>query len=320
MHNLWLVNAGEPYVEVEKEGERIPSGDENTDEGTSPFTFLAEVESVDSKNLISPDLEEEEEEKSTPGFSFLDSPVSTTIGPEDVSVNSKPSSQGQALSYNQDTGNSPQSVSSPVHTPAIGIPTNNQLVQSSNPKQVSEKIVKRSTGEKKKKRKAIRPGQGVSKEQVHIPSAESVPKWSSTSPISVHVNDDTSPSEDTPPSHVNDDLPPSHVNDDTSPSYVNDDTAPSHVNGDTPPSHANDDTPPSHVHNNIPSDSVDLVPPMDEKVEQEPSSTADCASIKSEEVEISMKSGPGNYTIQCSHEETLAGLLQSYASGLSRLR
>lgn len=249
------------------------------------------------------DSQEKADDKPGDGFSFLDQPVAATVGIEAVQPALE---QIKSSAFQESLESSSQSK----------LKTSQKVV------------VNRSTAatnEKKKKRKAIRPGQGVIKEELSTVSSSFA---ITTQPIESEVNAVTEPTRVTEITELptvtsqltaTAELPtvtaqPTESNEESiaETSKANELEA---SGGETTATDAiempaNNDYETTEADGPLPRADVstsELYSPEAREL-----SSAEIAPVELEETP--------NYDVQFDHEESLAGLLQSYASGLSQMK
>lgn len=278
----------------------LAEDDVSREEGISSFSFLAapETEICLEESPLVDSVQQSKSDDIPDSFSFLDQPVAD---PKECAVTKGSIS---IISYNEST----KSPSLPVESDATSAKEATKTSQRS----VGNRLTP-GTGEKKKKKKAIRPGQNVSKEDdadAHIPldntKYEQVALTEADKSLelpSVTLQVDVSRPTDT-------NLMPHPIN---SPS---------------------EKLTPSVTPAAIESEDVEqksVVVPLETKSSHEEERVAECAGAGDAIKTVDESEGtplpkeiiitsPVNYAIQFSHEESLAGLLQSYASGLLKLR
>lgn len=244
------------------------------DEAGSSFSFLMLSVSTDD-----PSKETEIGDRSGGGFSFLDKPI--ILAPRDLDgqedhsecLDSQFSLQAKD---NHDSLELCVSLAKPVEQSS-----NQTVIKPSQQTNVGNRLTP-ATSDKKKKRKAIRPGRNAE-----------LPILSSTHDTSTSINStSTDTNEASVPSVV---FEPSLIEDDVSP------TSTAHLR-------------------------LELSPTLEEtddvSLHEEPCDEGDSPVVHASDDGINevLNTDSGKYIVQFSHEESLAGLLQSYASGLTKLK
>ena len=276
----------------------------------------------------SPDSDSAKQAEDGTGFSFLDQPVaaecplSTKPGVNDVLRNSQDhhSEDSEDKELMPDVHNStservdaltedcgiaqPNEVRDPVAEKLIKIP-----------KRTTTKQLALTASEKKKKRKAFRPGQGVSKEEVREEDPSSTGQESGGA-VAVELEPVTKQQEPAV-AEITGVMEKKQELVDEDKAIIGDE----HVLPVT--------LPPGHSSGHIASLENDC---SISDGELSPSGKEELAGEKNTLIEGTMHgdsasddttwqgSSLGNYNVQFTHEESLAGLLQSYGSGLSKLR
>ena len=257
----------------------------SSEEGVSSFPFLTESEPSDE----------------TKGFAFLAQPLAETVSTSG-SEEQEPSAEASA-----DDSNSLQYGSVENHLPENS-PVCEQFKDASTPQKTPRTSV--GTGEKKKKKKAIRPGQHVTKEPFSADMAANNRRDTSTTICEEHCSPapETIPTLDKEPalSKVAEDMVSSKEvkekvisSEQMEKQVVCSNTIEEHI-----------------LHSNGETLVVAIAAATDQNKEISPVDV-ELSQLK-EVLEKEVKSA--NYTIQFTHEESLEGLLQSYTSGLSKLR
>ena len=308
--------------------------EEELDNGVSSFAFLS---GPSGKSTGVEDVNDDDESQSTPGFSFLNQPPSVdlpvTCVPQDHVEQDDTSSLSQPdhnmVSLDQVHQSELPNLSISVAPKSKDEKTRTQQVAAGKHAPVP--------GGKKRKRKAIRPGLNANKEGDATISGV-VDKGITDNINEAGLEGDDSKQEDTvsslalPISLSNPSTPTSSLNELLTPASSLDESLTLGTSRDESPTpvSANDEpsTPPlCDNETSILTASLEQLTPADEATRDSCQMVVDVQRkvdyVQSETLGQGnriVESSLGDYTIQFSHEETLAGLLQSYASGLSRLR
>lgn len=252
-------------------------------------------------------------------FSFLGQPVDIPVGAEsDVPVD---------LTSAQEKGSTP-SLAVPDSTSEI-LDTNDPAGKvTKTPQKIAVKQLTTGTSEKKKKRKAIRPGQGMNKEQEPVVAVAEAKGWEPAIAVTKEQEPAVTIEQESAVTVTKEQVT---VTKEQEPVFTTTKEQPADTATKEQVLESGHSISPIFSNKNLSSSSIlkeestgktktesertsERVPCDTELMTEEPP-CADCASA-----ELSPMQTSGNYTVQFTHEENLAGLLQSYASGVSKIR